>query len=127
MVQYVERRRCRRFEIAGAQVRYKKTGLLVFKKEFSEAYPVVNVSKGGLGFLCDEKLRRGQKVMVELLVPDESPLSLRGQVRWQGQPVPGGNIMVGVAFLPFGTHRALNPLEALDVLRRLDARYGKER
>jgi hypothetical protein len=123
---HVERRRCHRFEIPGAEVRYKKTGLLVFHRGFSGTYPLVNVSKGGLGFLCDEKLRSGQKVTVQLLIPKESPLNLRARVRWQGRPMPGANVMIGVEFLPFGSRRGRNPREALDVLRRLDAQHGKE-
>jgi hypothetical protein len=122
----IERRRCHRFEIPGAEVRYKKTGLFVFRRGFSGAYPVVNVSKGGLVFLCEEKLRSGQKVMVQVLIPKESPLNLRARVRWQGRPMPGANVMIGLEFLPFGSRRGRNPREALDVLRMLDMQHGKE-
>jgi hypothetical protein len=127
MAQYVEKRRCRRFEIPGGEVKYKKIGLLILTKGFSKAYPVLNVSKGGLAFVCEEKLRRDTKLMVQLLAPKEIPLNLRSRVRWQGQWAGSSAFRVtGVEFMPFGTRRGWNALEALDVLGRLDAHYGKE-
>ena len=85
MAQNAEKRRCRRFEIPGGEVKYKKIGLLILMKGFSKAYPVLSVSKGGLAFLCEEKLRRDEKLAVQLLAPNEIPLNLRSRVRWQGQ------------------------------------------
>ena len=123
MIEYVERRRCRRFEIPDAKVRYKKIGLLVFRKASSTTYPVVNVSKGGLGFVCDEKFRQGQKVMLQLLAPKETPLNLLAQIRWQGQV--RADTIVGVKFMRFGWRKGLNSMETLDVLRRLEAQHGK--
>ena len=125
MVQGVKKRRARRFEIPGGKGRYKKTGLLVLLKGFSAAYPVVNVSKGGLAFVCDEKLDQGEKVMVQLLAPNENPLNLHARVRWRGS-TDSGDMFVGVEFMPFTGRRGQNSLEELDVLRRLDAQYGKK-
>ncbi|MDO9530196.1 MAG: PilZ domain-containing protein [Syntrophales bacterium] len=126
MVQDVEKRRARRFEIPGGKVRYKKTGLLILVKGFSKTYHVVNVSKGGLALVCDEGLDRGEKVMVQLLAPNEKPLNLHARVRWRGS-TDSGDMLLGVEFMPFTGRRGHNSLEALDVLRRLDAQYGKEK
>ena len=124
MVQGAKKRRARRFDIPGGKGKYKKTGLFVLVKGFSTAYPVVNVSKGGLALLCDEKLAQGKKVMVQLLAPNENPLHLHARVRWRGS-THSGDMFVGVQFMPFSERTDHNPLEALDVLRRLDAQYGK--
>jgi len=126
MKQDVKKRRTRRFEIPGGKVRYKKTGLLILVKGFSKTYPVVNVSKGGLALVCDERLDRGEKVIVQLLAPNEKPLNLRSRVRWHRQ-AESGNMLLGVEFMPFTGRRGHNSLEALDVLRRLDTQYGKEK
>lgn len=125
MVQGVKKRRARRFEIPGGKGKYKKTGLLVLLKGFSTAYPVVNVSKGGLALVCEEKLDQGKKVMVQLLAPNEKPLNLHARVRWRGS-TDSGDMLLGVEFMPFTGHRGQNSLEELDVLRRLDVQYGKE-
>ena len=124
MVQGVEKRRCRRFEIPGGKGRYRKTGLLVFVRGFSKTYPVVNVSKGGLAFACEEKLGRNKEVIVQLLAPNENPLHLRAQVCWRGRLAGSADLIVGVQFMSFTGRIGHNPLEALDVLRRLDAQYG---
>jgi len=77
--------------------------------------------------LIAEKLRRGKKFMVQLLAPNEIPLNLRSRVRRQGQWAGSSAFRVtGVEFMPFGTRRGWNSLEALDVLRRLDEKYGKD-
>ena len=126
MVQGVKKRKTGRFEIPGGKGRYKKTGLLVLVKGFSAAYPVVNVSKGGLAFVCDEELHQGMKVMVQLLAPSENPLHLYARVRWRGRRGHRSDVLAGVEFMPFTGRRGQNSLEALDVLRRLDAKYGKK-
>lgn len=126
MVQGVKKRRARRFEIPGGKGRYKKTGLLVLLKGFSTAYPVVNVSKGGLAFVCEEKIDQGKKVIVQLEAPNENPLNLHARVRWRGS-TDSGDLFIGVEFMPFSGRRGQNSLEELDVLRRLDAKYGKEK
>ncbi len=126
MAKYVEKRKCRRFEIPGAEVKYKKIGLLILIKDFSKSCPVLNVSKGGLAFMCEKKLRRGMKLMVQLLVPDEIPLNLRSKVQWQGESAGTVFRTLGVQFMPFGPRRNWNPVDALDVLGRLDEQYGKE-
>ena len=125
MVQGVKKRRARRFEIPGGKGKYKKTGLLVLIKGFSAAYPVVNVSKGGLALVCEEKLDQGKKVMVQLLAPNEKSLNLHARVRWRGS-TDSGDMLLGVEFMPFTGRRGHNSLEELDVLRRLDVQYGKE-
>ncbi len=126
MAKYVEKRKCRRFEIPGAEVKYKKLGLLILIKGFSKPCPVLNVSKGGLAFMCEKKLRRGMKLMVQLLVPNEIPLNLRAKVQWQGESAGTVFRTLGVQFMPFGPRRNWNPVDALDVLGRLDEQYGKE-
>ena len=126
MVQSVKKGRARRFEIPGGKGRYKKTGLFILLKGFSAAYPVVNVSKGGLALVCDEKLDHGDKVIMQLLVPNENPLHLRARVRWRGRRRDSSDMLVAVEFMPFTGRRGQNSLEELDVLRRLDAQYGKK-
>ncbi|MBW1887138.1 MAG: PilZ domain-containing protein [Deltaproteobacteria bacterium] len=120
------KRRCHRFDIPGGEGRYKKNGLLGFTRGFSKPSPVCNVSKGGLSILCEETFDRGEKVMVQLLVPDENPLNLISWVRRLEQWSGSGFNALSVEFMPFGNQRGMNPLEALDSLRRLESQYGNE-
>jgi hypothetical protein len=121
----IERRKCRRFEVPGAQVKYKKIGLFAFLKTFSKEHPMLNLSKGGLAFLSQVKFSFGEKLLIQLLVPNESPLVLLARVRWQGKPSINNSMITGAEFLPFGNNKYWNPIEALEVLRRLDKEYGE--
>jgi len=124
MTDSAEKRACLRFEVPNGQTRYKKKGLLVLLSGYSEAYPVVNISKGGIAFECDEAIRRGTKLTVQLLAPEEEPLELNAEVRWQRRHA-GGQAELGVQFAPFGTHRGWNSIEDLEALRKLEAQYGE--
>ena len=123
MSEGAEKRRCHRFEIPDAKAKYRKTGLLVLVKGLSKAHPVVNVSKGGVAFLCDETLGEGAKVSVQLLAPNEPPLDMQGHVRWRGKAQGRSDSIVGVQFAPFGEKKGHNSPAALDVLRRLETTY----
>jgi len=122
----IKRRASRRFEIPGAKTRYKKSGLNVLAKGFSVNYPVLNVSKGGLAFVCDKRLRRGNRLMLQLLVPNERHFHLRGLVKRRDQRVNSSNFLVAVEFRPFNGDRKQNTIESLVMLRKLDSQYGKE-
>lgn len=124
MLQGVERRKCRRFQIPGAEIKYQRERLAFSSKRFSRALPVLDMSKGGLAFLCGEKIKRGKKLILQMLMPNESPLALRARVRWQGKEWNNSDITTGVEFMPFGNRRKWNSFETLDVLRELDVRYG---
>ena len=126
MTQMAEKRRSHRFDIPGGEGSYKKNGLLCFTRSYSKPSPVCNVRKGGLSILCKEAFHRGEKVMVQLLVPDEDPLNLISRVRRLEQWSGGGFNALSVEFMPFGNRRGWNPLEALDRLRRLEYHYGNE-
>ena len=126
MVQSVQKRRARRFEIPGAKVRYRKIRLLVLDSNLSDAYSVINMSKGGLAFACEKRLSTNRKLLLQLLVPNETPMDLRAQVQWQGRPPYSADKIVGVNFMPFGSHRGWNSHKLLDALRELDAQYANK-
>ena len=76
--------------------------------------------------MCDEKLDHGDKVIMQLLVPNEKSLHLRGLVQWQGRRGDSSDMLVGVEFMPFTGNKNHNSIEALAVLRKLDTQHGKE-
>lgn len=126
MAYSVEKRKCRRFGIPGGKAKFKKNGLMNIFRRFSKEYPVSNLSKGGLAFICEEQFRPGAKLMVQLLTPNEVPVTLRSRMLAKGQPDDSAYELVGVEFLPFGNRKGWNSLETLDILRKLDEQYGKD-
>jgi hypothetical protein len=120
------KRSCEDFEVPWATVRLKRPRLPFFPKHFSEPCALVNLSKGGMSFECHQKLARGMKVTVQLLVPGSAPLNLRATVAWYGHVDDEMTTIATINFLPFGKRKEENPDESLEVLRKLEEDYGKE-
>ncbi len=121
-----ERRKCRRFEIPGAEVVFKKIGLFGLFSRFSNPCYLLNLSKGGVAFSTNVILKPGQKVLIRLLLPNAHPVTLRGQVSWQNGFGFGQVIATGVKFMPFGDRRGWNSRKTLEVLNRLEKAYGEK-
>ena len=124
MGRFFERRICRRFEVPGAVVRYKRPWY-PFRED---GFPcrLLNLSKGGVALECHERLTLGKKIVVRLIVPGADPIKLRGWVRWYGYSTDEMTVAAGVEFRPFGIGLGGNSLEALDRLRELDKKYAEE-
>ncbi|MDB9823472.1 PilZ domain-containing protein [Deltaproteobacteria bacterium] len=126
MTEFVEKRKFRRFEMPGGEVRHKRIMSPVLLQHFSKPYPVLNMGVGGLAVVCKEGFRNGEALIIQLTAPNENPLNLRSTVRWQGPIALSTDIIAGLEFTEFGNNRDLNSPETLGVLRRLYARYIKE-
>jgi len=87
-----------RFSVPDAYIRYR-TGLFGSLKDEHELAPLINLSTTGLQFLSKEKLKVGQKLRVELLVPAfNDKLYLKGEVRWMGRAGLTALYRVGLRF-----------------------------
>lgn len=126
MYQHIEKRRCRRFTIPGAEGSYKRMGLLTLKKKFINAQSILDISKGGLAFSCEDNLHKGQKLMMRLTVPDEVPIELYSLVMRVGQWSGSNFNKVSIKFNTFGSHSSCNSMEKLNTLRRWDEKYAGE-
>jgi hypothetical protein len=122
-----ERRKYRRFEISGGSVKYKRIKTPILVQHFSKPHPVLNACVGGLALLLsDEEFQHGEKLVIQLTVPDEDPLYLHSMLRWQDPVALSNDVIVGLEFMEFGDNKDCNPPETLAVLRRLYSRYVKE-
>ncbi len=126
MVQGFEQRTCHRFEIPNGKLFYRGKRLFGWEKEYTPAHNLLNVSKGGASFECNESFKPDQRLIIKLVVPDDTHIEVFANVRWQRE-TSGFLKAVGVVFAPFGRGFNLNPPAALDVLRRWDAKYVKVR
>ena len=121
-----ERRKFRRFEIPNAEVQVKKKSRSGLIKHFSKTYPLLNLGVGGLAIPCGVTLRNGEAVILQLIVPGEKPLHLHSKVIWQNPIALSNDMVVGFGFLDFGHNKDQNSPDALNVLRRLYAKYIKD-
>jgi hypothetical protein len=119
----VERRKCRRFEVPGATVQYKKTGFFAGSSGFSDPCHVLNLSKGGVAFISENTLRKNAKLVLKLLIPKKKPLHLYGKVCWQSRVAFASGKMTGITFLPFGDCTDWNPVEILEDFRKLEKEH----
>lgn len=119
----IERRACRRFTVQGATISYKVLGFFRRDRPFSDAaYPVADLSKGGLSFLTDKPLREGTRVTLLLHLPGEkAPLNIEGSVV---HAIPGSGMSykyrIGIRFSPFGSGKGNNSPEALKKLDEIE-------
>lgn len=126
MERFDERRKFRRFEMPGGEAKYKKIVQPGLIKHFSRPCPVLNLGVGGLSMLCGKGFRNGETVILQLTAPGEKPLNLRSIVRWQNPVALSNDMIVGFEFMEFGNSKGLNSPDALNVLRRLYAKYSKD-
>lgn len=124
MIKQAERRQQRRFEVRYAKVSYGKPKNVDSDEESSIPHRVANISKGGLSFVSEEPFAEDEESIMELVVSSETPLILRGRVRWTEQLPDSMDRLVGIQFGPFGSSKGLNPLHSLEVLTRLDDQHS---
>jgi len=106
-----ERRTCIRFEIPGSTVSYKLSKLLSTHKSYGEEFcPLLDISRGGMRFVCQNQIKINSKMTMKISIPGERiPLVLKGDVRWAA-PNPGQSYkyQVGVQFNPYGEKKGQN-------------------
>jgi len=118
----IEKRACIRFELPGATVSYKKK-LFFSKKKYGEEFcPVLDISKGGLRFLCQRPLKNKSKAYLKISIPGERiPLTQIGQVQWASFSAGKSyKYQIGVQFNPYGEKRGQNSPENLTKIIALE-------
>ncbi len=124
-----ERRECLRFYVPGMTLSYMVRGILGFSSGGKEEdLPVTELSKGGLRFFSDLKIREGRRIDLEVQIPDDGEsLSITGIVKWI-LPAPSRSYryQVGVQFLPYGEGRNRNPRKVLEKISVLESEYGEK-
>jgi len=122
----LEKRLCVRFQIPGAEVKYKKESTFFRKAEFNpEAFPLVDISRGGIRFYSHEIPKFDTHVIVELFIPDDPvPLVLEGTVRWYS-PTPDARYKyhLGVQLFPYGEGKGHNPQHVLKRIIDLEKQF----
>jgi Tfp pilus assembly protein PilZ len=118
------KRECKRFNIPGTTLFYKKVPLFWGKEAYSNDYfPVLDISRGGLKFLCNDRIGPGESVIVKLNIPgtDEEP-EIRAIVRWISRNREQSyRYQTGVSFNSYGTGKKENSIDILSLLKALES------
>lgn len=119
----LKKKRCSRFTIPGITLYYKdKPGLFIKHKYSDHYYPVLDMSKGGAKFLCNERLKAGKKIIVKINIPGiDQKSEILATIRWISRnPEQSYQYQVGIAFNPYGNKKDENPMEILTLLESLE-------
>ncbi len=121
----MKKRHCERFLIPGSTLYYKNKPGLFRKAKYSDNYfPVINMSRGGAKFLCNERLRTGQGILIKINIPgeDQQP-EIYANVRWISRnPEQSYRYQTGVAFNAYGNRKNENSGEILTFFKILEQR-----
>ena len=119
----LKKRHCKRFSIPGTVVSFKRRTWFLQRKQLREdIYPVVDLSKGGLKFLCDQRLKPGARIVTRITIPGhEQLLDVMASVRWIAKnPEQSYKYQIGISFNPYGQGRNLNNEQVLQFFESLE-------
>ncbi|MDH5467352.1 MAG: PilZ domain-containing protein [Candidatus Aminicenantes bacterium] len=122
-----ERKRFKRLKIPRATVNIIQRHFLFYRKKYSEEFcPVVDLSRGGVRFLCRKLLSTSiKKISLQIYIPGErSYLNLKGRIKWISlNPMVNYKYQVGVQFNPFGGKKDHNRAEKLKKIIELEKKF----
>jgi hypothetical protein len=119
-------RQCERFAVPGAVLHYRRESFWRWNVFYSnEYYPVLNISRGGLKFLSNTKIRAGTRITVKLILPDSSTQpELKAVVCWISlNPESSYRYQHGIAFNPYGQGRKYNESSLLTFFKEMESRH----
>lgn len=107
----IDRRTCERFAIPDATLSYRLKKIFFSEKKHAERYcPILEISFGGVRFLCEKFHKPTNTIYLKLTIPNEkSPLPLKGKIVWTSLYAASGyKYQIGVQFDPFGVKKGQN-------------------
>lgn len=124
----MKKRSCDRFSIPGTTLYYKNKPGLFIKHEYSDAYyPVLDFSRGGAKFLCNDRLKAGTALIVKINIPGcEDTPELLASVRWISKNREQSyRYQTGIAFNSYGNKKNENPMETLSLLKMIERQVNQ--
>jgi hypothetical protein len=123
----VKKRSCDRFSIPGTVLYYKNKPRFFVKNAYSkDYYPVINMSRGGAKFLCNQRLKAGAVLIIKLNIPGvETEPEIITDVKWISKnPEQSYRYQIGIAFNAYGTRKNENPIALLSTFQKLEIQSG---
>ena len=119
----MKKRSCDRFSIPGTTLCYKHKSSFFKKYAYSDDYfPVIDMSRGGAKFLCNERLQAGKSIVIKVDIPGKSQhTEILASVRWISKnPEQSYRYQTGIAFNAYGNKKNENPPEILALFESLE-------
>ncbi len=119
-----DRREIDRFEIQNGSVYYKPDVNISLLNRYSGPEVLIDISKGGAGFIVSHELNKNDNIRVKIMIPGEKDIILQGYVKWISSAETSlGKNRVGMQFLPFGEEGKYNAYDKLKKLGTLSIRF----
>lgn len=106
----------RKYPRLRAPVFYRPTGLKLLRALRRGKERAVDISLGGVRIYSDDQLRPGDRLELDLFLPDDTTLSSKGEVVWIHELPPGSPARydVGVRFERMDDHEQSRLAEVLE-------------
>lgn len=122
----MEKRQCRRFKIPGAVLYYRKSPLFWGRGTYPDAYyPVLDISRGGLCFVTNDRIKVGLPVHIKIQIPGlDHPPEIQATVRWISRNREESyRYQTGVSFNAYGEGKKDNPAKILTLIKTLETNF----
>ena len=127
-VSNLKKRNCKRFSIPGITLYYREKSFFFFTGKYSvDYYPVINLSKGGAKFLCDQRLSPGNRITIKLDIPGmDQAQEILASIKWISKnPEQSYRYQTGISFNSYGNRKNQNSMEVLSFLEALETGVRK--
>jgi len=124
----MKKRSCKRFSILGTILYYKnKPRFFGQGKYTNDYYPVINMSRGGVNFLCNQRLAPGAQLIVKINIPGtQTEPEIIANVKWISKnPEQSYRYQTGIAFNSYGDGKNKNSKEILSFIKNLEKESDK--
>jgi hypothetical protein len=120
-----DRRFLERISINGAKIVYRLENEKRFLRRFSDPVPLSDLTWSSLRFEADSSLAAGELIDLQILIPGEEKISVKGHLIWNSRSDKSERNYVVVQLLPFGPGRNYNPIPTREILKRIINRFRK--
>ncbi len=120
-----ERRALERVKIKGAAIFYRFANDLKVINRFLGPEPLEDLTWGSLRFATDKSLHPGEILDVEISIPGENKLRVRGCVIWMSDVAINQKFYTVVQFLAYGTTKPYNSIKIKERLKQIVDKYSR--
>lgn len=118
-----ERRSMDRVKIDGAMIIYRHGKDPAFFNRYSHPMPLEDMTWSSFRFQADKFIRNGEVIDIELKIPGEHKIKVKGQLIWTAAAPDDETQYAVVQLLPFGSGKQYNSMSVREKLKALIEKY----
>jgi hypothetical protein len=122
---FTERRSMLRVKIKGAAIFFRFVDEVKVINRFIGPEPLEDLTWSSLRFATDKSIHPGEILDVEITIPGESKVRVRGCVIWMSDVPISGKYYAVIQFLAYGTTKPYNSIKIKDRLKQIIDKYSR--